>query len=132
MGYTVFMLVTRKAGLTIEQFKDHYENKHMPLIVDVLKDVLPVSHTRHYIKRNEAAKGDADVAPPLLFVGDASTVDYDCITKIELRDEEHFGQFSAAFANTPRKPELEADEERFADVAKFRVFAIESTEVTKP
>jgi hypothetical protein len=132
MGYTVIMLVTRKAGTTIEQFKDHYENKHMPLIMDVLKDVLPISHTRHYLKRNEAAKGDADVAPPLVFMGDASTIDYDCISKIELRDEEHFGQFNAAFVNTPRKEEIQADQDSFADGPSFRAFAIENIEVTKP
>jgi hypothetical protein len=132
MGYTVFMLVTRKAGLTIEQFKDQYENQHVPLIMDVLKDVLPVSHTRYYLKRNEAAKGEADVAPPLVFAGDANTVDYDCISKIELRDEEHFKHFNEAFANSPRKAEIHAHEALFADVEKFRVFAIESTEVTTP
>jgi hypothetical protein len=132
MGYTIIMLVTRKAGLTIEQFKDHYENQHMPLVMDVLKDVSPVSHTRYYLKRNEAARGDADVAPPLVFAGDASTVDYDCISKIELRDEEHFKQFNEAYANSPRKAELHADEAIFAEVEKFRVFAIESTEVTTP
>jgi hypothetical protein len=127
MVYTVFMLITRKPGTTLAQFKDHYENKHVPLIMDILKDVLPVSHTRYYLKRNEAAEG----APPLVFFGDASTVDYDCITKIELRDEEHFGKFNETFMKSPRFAEVQEDEERFADKAKFRVFGIESTEVTK-
>jgi hypothetical protein len=102
-----------------------------PLIVKALKDALPVSHTRYYLKRNEAAKGDADIALPIVFAGDASSVNYDCITKIELRDEQHFQDFNVAFANAPERAEIEADEEAFADRSKFRLFPIESTEVTK-
>jgi hypothetical protein len=128
MTYTVFMLITRKQDMTIEQFKNHYENKHVPLIMEVLKDVLPISHTRYYLKCNDAAEGH----PPLVFVGDASTVDYDCITKIELRDEKHFGQLNEAMQKSPRKAEVEADEFAFADRSKFRLFAIQSTESTKP
>jgi hypothetical protein len=131
MTYTLFMLITRKQGWSIEQFKDHYENKHVPLVMEALKDALPVSHTRYYLKRNDAARGEADVAPPMVFAGDATTVDYDCITKIELRDEQHFKDFNVAFANAPGRAEIQADEEVFADKSKFRLFAIESTEVTK-
>jgi hypothetical protein len=130
MGYTVMMLVSRKAGTTIEQFKAHYENSHVPLLMDVLKEVAPVSHTRYYLKRDEAKKGGADVAPPMVFVGDASTVNFDCITKVELRDEAHFGEFNKAFM--ARRADIAADQEQFADGSKFRVVGIESTEVTTP
>jgi hypothetical protein len=130
MGYTVMMFVARKAGTTIEQFKAHYENSHVPLLMDILKEVAPVSHTRYYLKRNEAEKGSADVAPPMVFVGDASSINFDCVTKVELRDEAHFGQFNQAFM--ARRAEIAADEQQFADGSNFRVFGIESTEVTTP
>jgi hypothetical protein len=126
MAYIVFMLITRKEGMTVEQFKDHYENKHVPLVMEAIKDALPISHTRYYLKLNEAAEGK----PPLVFVGDASTVDYDCITKIELRDEEHFSLLNKAMHESPRKAEVEADESAFANKSKFRMFAIQSTEST--
>jgi hypothetical protein len=132
MTYTVMMLVTRKADLSLDQFKDHYENKHVPLILDCLKGVEPLSHMRYYLQRNDAAKGDGDVAPPLVFAGDASTIDYDCLTKIEFRDEEHFQQFNHEFMNSPRLAEVEADQKEFTDGIKFRVFAVEEARVTKP
>ncbi|XPS70833.1 hypothetical protein M3J09_003034 [Ascochyta lentis] len=55
MTYTVFMFVTRKPGMTLEAFVDHYENKHIPLILEVLGDQAPVRHTRHYVKRKPVA-----------------------------------------------------------------------------
>lgn len=126
------MLITRKPGMSLEAFVDHYENKHVPLVLDVLGEIAPVSHTRYYLKRNPADAEGSDVPPPLLFFGDASTVDYDCITKIELRDEAHFNAFNEKFANTPRRTEIEEDQAAFADGSKFRVLAVESGRVTEP
>ncbi|KAF2831815.1 hypothetical protein CC86DRAFT_143875 [Ophiobolus disseminans] len=127
MTYTVFFLTSRAPSVTIEQFKDHYENTHIPLVFECLKDVLPLSHTRYYLKRNDAAQG----APPLVLMGDASLVDYDCLTIIEYRDEEHFSQFNQAYMTSPRKSELEADQQAFSDAEKFRVIAVEGARGTK-
>jgi hypothetical protein len=132
MGYTVFMLVTRKPGMSLEAFVDHYENKHVPLVLEVLGDVAPVRHTRYYLKRNPAGAEGNDVPPPLLFFGDATTVDYDCITTVELRDEAHFQAFNEKFANSPRRKEIDEDQDRFADGSKFRVLAVESPKITEP
>ncbi|KAF1911660.1 hypothetical protein BDU57DRAFT_97247 [Ampelomyces quisqualis] len=124
MTFSVIMLVTRLPGLTFEQFKNHYENKHVPLVMSILKDILPISHTRHYVKRIDGA--------PTVFAGDAGTVDYDCICRVELRDEAHFVKFNEAIAKSSRKAEIAADQEAFADSSKFRVIAIDSTVVTVP
>lgn len=132
MVYTIFMLVTRKPGMSLEDFIDHYEKKHIPLVMEVLGDVAPVRHTRHYLKRNPAGAEGQDVPPPLLFFGDASTIDYDCISTVELRDEAHFQAFNERFANSPRRKDLEEDQEIFADGSKFRVLAMETPRVTEP
>jgi hypothetical protein len=132
MTFTVFMFVTRKPGMTLEAFIDHYENKHVPLVLEVLDDVAPVRHTRYYLKRNPAGAEGTDVPPPLVFVGDAATVDYDCITTVELRDEAHFQAFNEKFTNSPRRKDIDADQEAFADGSKFRVVAVESPRVTTP
>jgi uncharacterized protein (TIGR02118 family) len=123
MTYTVFLLTVRLPGTSFESFRDHYENTHVPLVHEVLKDVLPLSYTRYYLKRNDKAEG----ALPLVLMGDISTVDYDCLTIIECRDEEHFGQLN----HSPRKEELEADQAKFADLSKFRVIAVESARASK-
>ena len=132
MGYTVFMFVTRKPGMSLEAFVDHYENKHVPLVMEVLGDVVPVRHTRHYLKRNPPGAEGNDVPPPLVFFGDASTVDFDCITTVELKDEAHFQAFNEKFANSPRRKDIDEDQEAFADGSKFRVVAVESPKITEP
>jgi hypothetical protein len=132
MVYVVFMFIARKPGMSLEAFKDHYENKHVPLVLQVLGDEAPVRHTRHYLQRNPAAAEGDGVPPPLLFFGDASTIDYDCITKVELRDEEHFQAFNVKYASSPLKKELEEDQLAFSDASKFRVLAVGSISVTEP
>ncbi|CAO2656507.1 Nn.00g053100.m01.CDS01 [Neocucurbitaria sp. VM-36] len=131
MGITVFMFVPRKPGISLEAFKDHYENKHVPLVLKALGDAKPVSHTRYYCQRNPAAQGDAEVPPPLLYVGDPSTIDYDCITTVELEDEAHFKRFNEAFETSPLRKEIEEDQNLFADSSKFKVLAVETLRVTR-
>lgn len=104
MTFTILMFMSRKPGTTIEQFKNHYEHNHIPLIKEALSDCLPLSHTRYYL--DEAA-------------------DYDCITKLDFRDGEHSAQFNNTFATSPRKAELEADQAAFVDGAKFKVLVVE-------
>lgn len=132
MTVTMFMFVPRKPGLTVEQFKDHYENKHVPLVLKAMGEAKPLSHTRYYCQRNPAAQGDAEVPPPLLFVGNPDTVDYDCITKIEFKDQETFAKFHEEFQNTPFKKEIEEDQDRFADTPRFKILAVETPIVTVP
>ncbi|KAF2627824.1 hypothetical protein BU25DRAFT_410476 [Macroventuria anomochaeta] len=118
--------------MSLEAFVDHYENKHIPLVLEVLAEQAPVRHTRHYIKRDPAdAKGN-EVPPPLVFFGDAATIDYDCITTVELRDEAHFQAFNEKFASSPRRKEIDEDQAAFADGSKFRVVAVESPRITEP
>ncbi|KAF3001918.1 hypothetical protein E8E13_006565 [Curvularia kusanoi] len=131
MTYTVIMLIARKPGMSMEAFIDHYENKHVPLVLEVLGDAQPVRHTRHYLKRQPSNGDSDDVPPPLLYFGDASTIDYDCITKIELRDAAHFQAFNERFANSPRRKELDEDQEAFADGSKFRVLAVDKVSITE-
>lgn len=117
--------------MSLEAFVDHYENKHVPLVLEVLGDQAPVRHTRHYLKRIPAGLEGNDVPPPLVFFGDAATIDYDCITSVELRDEAHFQAFNEKFANSPRRKEIDEDQAAFADASKFRVVAVESPRITK-
>lgn len=104
MPVTILMFMPRKAGTSIEQFRNHYEHNHVPLIKDALGGCLPVSHTRYYF--DESAE-------------------YDCITKLEFRDGEHSAQFNDAFATSPRKAELEADQAAFVDGSRMKVMVVE-------
>lgn len=130
----MFIFVPRKPGVPFEAFKDHYENKHIPVVLKSLgdsNDVKPISHTRYFTQRNPAAQGDAEVPPPLLYFGDPSTVDYDCITVVELEDEAHFKRFYETIDKSPLKKEIGEDQDSFADSSKFKILAVESPRVWK-
>ena len=126
------MFVARKPGMSLDAFIDHYENKHIPLVFEILGDQVPVRHTRHYVKRNSAGAEGNDVPPPLVFFGDAAAIDYDCITTVELRDEAHFQAFNEKVVNSPRKKDFDEDQAAFVDGSKFRIVAVESPRITKP
>ncbi|KAH6638118.1 hypothetical protein C7974DRAFT_154673 [Boeremia exigua] len=123
MGYVVLMFVTRKPGMSFEAFVDHYENKHIPLVLEIIGDDAPVRHTRHYVRSNPGSAEGSDVHSP------PATTDFDCLTTVEFRDEAHFHR---VFANSRRKQELEDDQAAFSDKTKFRAVAVEDPKVTVP
>jgi hypothetical protein len=134
MVYTVFLFVARKPGTSIASFIDHYENKHMPLLMSIFGDDKPLRHSRYYLKR---APGDSNMAdntdpPPLVFMGDVSAIDYDCITAFELEDEAHFMRFSQTFANSPLRSAVDEDEKAFLDQSKLRCVASEDRRLMAP
>ncbi|KAF1842777.1 uncharacterized protein K460DRAFT_340196 [Cucurbitaria berberidis CBS 394.84] len=130
MAITVFMFIPRKPGMSLEAFKDHYENKHVPLILKALGDAKPLRHSRYYCQRNSAAQEGADVPPPLLYLGDPSTVDYDCIATVEFEDQAHFIRFNETFETSPLKKEIQEDQDAFADSSKFKILAVETPRIT--
>jgi len=120
MTYTIIYFMCRKPGLSLEEFKDHYQNKHLPLFKDMLDNVKPINRTAHYLKPD-------NTGPP----AGANAVEYDCITFLEFRDENHFNEFSE-FVNASRHDaEIVADEEVFADMSKFRAMRVEAPEATE-
>lgn len=126
------MFIGRKPGMSLAAFIDHYENKHVPLVLEILGKAAPVRHTRHYVKQNPAGAEENNGPHPLVFFGDAAAIDYDCITTVEYRDEAHFQESNEIFANSPRGAELQEDQAAFADGSKFRVVAVEDPKFTVP
>ena len=128
MTVTIFMFIPRKPGMSLAAFRDHYENKHIPLVMRACGDAQPLRHTRFFLKRAAASEeggASQDAGPPLLFAGNPDTIDYDCIAKLDFEDEAHLKRFQQMFKDSPLKPEMEADAEKFADTAKFKIVAVE-------
>lgn len=125
MPITLVMFIARKPGVPLEEFINLYENIHIPLVFKALGDAKPLSHTRYYPQRNPAAQGDAEVPPPLLYVGDPSTIDYDCMAIVEFEDA-HFKTFSEVMQTGPMKKEIEEQQATFADGSKFKMMAVET------
>jgi hypothetical protein len=91
------LVITRKAGTSVEDFRRHYENLHAPLV------------TRHFPKIAEYKRHYRDVDAKL----DISNQDWDCITESIFENEDDY----AAFVTRLQIPEV--GEEIFADGELF-------------
>jgi len=61
----VMGMYKRRADLTPEQFRDYYENQHMPLVRSLLPGM--ASHKRNYIRAGEKANVTFDVITEILY-----------------------------------------------------------------
>jgi hypothetical protein len=151
MTYTIFMLVSRKPGTSLAAFKHHYENIHMPLVLDIAGAEAPLSHTRHYLERSPSSlpssaidplTADADTPPstastteppPLVLAGAVDAIDYDCVSVVVFADEAHMARFDdLLWGGGPRVAEIQADGAGFVDLGALRSFVVGEARVTKP
>jgi uncharacterized protein (TIGR02118 family) len=99
----LIMFIKRKAGLSFNEFRAHYENIHAPLAKSLLV------HLSDY-SRNFLQSFPSQPEPP-----------YDCITELWFADQAAM-QASMAFSRTEEGQALARDEENFMDRAATRVF----------
>ncbi|KAI1277405.1 EthD domain-containing protein [Xylaria sp. FL0933] len=138
MPYSVLIFAYRKPGTTPAQFKAHYEEIHIPLIRKLTGASFPLSHTRHYLRRNaQQQKADGNTArnpttPAAVLMGTQAEFDYDAFAELTFEDE---AAFRAFFALTQQHPEnaakIAADEELFLDTARMTVVVKGETTVTE-
>ena len=104
--YKILLFLKRRPGLSVEAFRDHYENTHVKLAE---KYVTP--STLRYFRRFIEPVGDKELP-------------YDVITELWLNDKEKFDaicQFQIAGAPPP---DILADEEWLFDRAAARVCTV--------
>jgi hypothetical protein len=131
MTYSILLFVTRRPGSTPEQFKDHYENVHLPLAQKLCGTAhWPIKFTRRYIARitRRGFGGPANPDnPPLLLRGDAQDIDYDCIADMTFESETAFQAFYRKIYERDVAKVLAADEKLFLEVGKTRVVVVGET-----
>ena len=121
--FKIVVFVTRKPGLSPADFKDHYENKHVPLIRSLAGPIFPISHTRHYLARDPVNPEH----PPVFVYGDPKGFDYDAIVEVAFESEAAFLEFQKIMVS----PEVLEDEDRFTDRTRLRVVGMGETTVTR-
>jgi len=105
----------RKPGLTLEQFRDYYENHHTKLVLSLLPH--PIDYRRNY--RIEGAAFDP-------FAQDADgEPDYDCITESWYPSREAIEEMAAIAARPEVAGPIVADEEQFMDRSATRLMLFE-------
>jgi len=111
-------LIPRKKGTNREQFIDHYENRHVPLIE---------SHFTQFSRyvRNYPSTGN------LHYAGMAALPDapFDAVTEHWFESQAEFDAMMAQFADDPELArQVSEDEARFCDTAGMVMFMVEEQE----
>jgi hypothetical protein len=118
MTFKILLFAYRKSGTTPAQFREHYENKHVPLICSVTGNLFPLTHTRWYIQRSagkaEGTSRNADF-PATVLQGTQADADFDAIAELTFVDEAAFQAFFEFYMNQEAAKELHEDEARFLD-----------------
>jgi hypothetical protein len=110
------VLFRRKHGLTSEQFREHYENKHVPLAMTLFPYLQ--GYRRNYIRhdlRHQHAGNELTNAP----------LDFDVITEISFASQTDYDRMMREMADPAIRDQVIADEKRFLDRSATVVFLID-------
>jgi hypothetical protein len=99
-----------KDGLSMQEFIDYYESKHVPLICSVA--LVPTVYKRRYLA------GDR------LTVGGGND-DFDVMTEVVFADRHAFDAWMIELAKPGVGARIVADEEKFLNRARTRAYVIE-------
>ena len=123
MVYVIAINAYRKPGTSASFFKDHYENKHVPLVRSIAGDTFPLSHKRHYIQRDAQDKA-------AMMVGDAAQFPVDAFATLTFSDEGAFQSFMGKVTATDAAAKIAQDEEIFLDRGRMAVVVLGDVQET--
>ena len=109
MVFKVWMLAVRAPGISLADFKHHWDTKHLALLKEIAGDAYPAVHEHHY---------------PDKFAG---TDDYhfDGIGYLEFEDRDAFLRLASVVEKPENKERLDADERTFLDKGKIQMYVVE-------
>jgi hypothetical protein len=110
--FTVFGYLTKRDGLSTEAFIDHYENRHVPLILSLAP--APDSYRRHYVSRGDALNHQE------------AALDFDVITELGFADRAAFLAWITAVSGGEAGERVAEDEARFLDRSRTRSCVVEN------
>jgi hypothetical protein len=107
--FKVISFLTKKAGLTLEEFRHYYENHHIPLVLSIA--TAPPLYKRRYIRREEQLT-DMD-----------AHVDFDAITELGFPDEATFiADWVEPLVRSEKSHLIGEDEKKFLNRALTRAY----------
>lgn len=114
-------LIKRKAGLSSEQFREHYETSHAPLITELLPFF--TDYRRNYQDPSLQFHPDHVEA---VYQGP----DFDVMTEISFASKADYEKMVTALEDPQIAERIRADEEQFIDRASIALYMTE--EVVNP
>ena len=127
MTFTLVAQIKRKATLTPQEFRNHYDTVHVPLLKSLVGPAFPLTHTRHYITRLLESP-----FPPMRYREGfkGSEIEFDAISIMVFRNAEHFEEFRNVFFQVEVQKTMKEDEERFQDTEWKMACKVEEPVVT--
>jgi hypothetical protein len=98
----VFAFLTRRNGIDTQAFIDHYENKHVPLVLSLAP--APLVYKRNYVVRGDEFNREDDA------------IDFDVVTELVFSDRDAYLAW--------------IDEHRFLDRSRTRAYVIDERSST--
>lgn len=104
----MMLLLVRKPGMSFEEFRDYYENRHVPLASSY--DQPLVRYQRNYISGRMA-----------------EVVGYDCISEVWYDLDGQWSDHRDRIVSPEMSEIIARDEANFLDRSAMRVFVVEET-----
>ena len=105
--FKLLILIKRRPGMSTQEFRDYYENKHSKLGGDIGVTVGMIHYVRRYLE-------------PL----NGGELEYDVLTECWFRDRAKFEMVAGPLSRGEFPPDVAADEERFMDRTKTRFLKV--------
>ena len=107
------LLLTKKPGTTLEQFKHYFETVHVPEACRRIPAIKRADYRRNYI--SQTVEPGADRAP----------IDFDVITEITFASQADFDSFAAALSEPANAEWIVQDALKYADPGKTRSYLVD-------
>ena len=112
-------LMKRKPGLTADEFREHYENRHAPLAMELLPFFS--AYQRNYIQHDQNYQ-------PEHLANHATMPAHDVVTEISFASRADYEAMLAALADPTIGGRIAEDEERFLDRSAMQMFFVDAVE----
>jgi EthD domain len=109
--------LSKREGMTNEEFVDYYENHHVPLILSLTAP--PPVYKRHYVRRGDSAN-----------IGEGA-IDFDVVTEQAWADRDAFHAWLAAVTTGSAGRRVSTDEARFLDRSRTRCTVVTDHSTTR-
>jgi uncharacterized protein (TIGR02118 family) len=117
--YKILLLMKRKPGTTMEQFRDYYENNHVPLCAPYMSGI--DRYFRRYLEPQPHAESGTNEELP-----------YDVITEMWFENEDNFKQTLGYITTTVMPDEVVQDELKFFHRPTMRIATAVECETPMP
>lgn len=108
----IFSFLARRQGMDVQAFRDHYENRHVPLICSLAPP--PLVYKRNYLGRGDELNLDGGAA-----------IGFDVVTEQVFADRETFHAWLAKLGAPENAGRVREDEDRFLDRSHYFAYVIE-------